>query len=358
MTPEINLGILDQSPIPRGRTAAEALRATVDLARDAERFGYKRYWVAEHHSSGSFAGPSPEIMVGQIAAETSSILVGSGGVMLTHYSSLKVAEQFSVLNALHPGRIELGIGRAPGSDQLTAAALAYPKAPADVQAFPQQVFDTLGYMHGSMDPQHPFANVRPLPGPQSGELPEVWLLGSSDYSAQLAATLGLSFAFADFFGDIRDRGPVVADIYRRNFKPSAYLDRPRVNVTVQALCAETEERALFLGASRNLNKAGWTLPSRPGLIPPEEAEAIELTDEARSWMAKFRAGYIDGDPQQVKAQLLEVAGLYETDDVNMVTITYDYAARTRSYELVAQAFGMIPAEAGASAAAAPSEAPA
>jgi luciferase family oxidoreductase group 1 len=345
---ELTLGALDQSPIPRGRTASEALQATVELAQACERFGYKRFWVAEHHNSSSFSGPAPEVMVGQIAAKTRTIQVGSGGVMLSHYSAFKVAEQFSVLNAFYPGRIELGIGRAPGSDQLTMAALAYPKPVGDINAFPQQVHDILGFMHGTLDPEHPFGRLHPLPGPPADGVPDVWLLGSSDYSARLAAELGVAFAFADFFGDIRDRGPVVCKIYRDNFKPSQYLDTPRVNVTVQALCAETEEKALYLGASRNVNKAGWAIPSRPGLIAPDAALAVELTDEAREWMAKFRAGYIDGNPQQVKAQLLEVAGLYETDDVNMVTITYDYADRMRSYELVADAFGMLPAEAASS----------
>ena len=343
MSRQLALGILDQSPIPRGTSAAQALQATVELAQITERLGYHRYWVAEHHNSGSFSGPSPETMVGQIAARTSTIKVGAGGVMLTHYSALKVAEQFSVLNAFYPGRIELGIGRAPGSDQLTTAALAYPKKPADVNQFPQQVVDVLGYLHDTMSPEHPFAELKPLPGPAPEEVPEVWLLGSSDYSAQLAAELGLAFAFADFFGDIRDRGPVVAKLYRDNFKPSRYLDKPRINVTVQAVCAETEEQALYLGASRNLNKAGWTLDVRPGLIPPDEALAMELTDQAREWMAKFRSGYIDGNPSQVKAAIIEVAELYEADEIGIVTITYDYADRAHSYELIAQAFGLTPA---------------
>lgn len=346
MSPQPLLGILDQSPIPRGTSAAQALQATVELAQSTERFGYHRYWVAEHHNSGSFSGPSPETMVGQIAARTSTIKVGSGGVMLTHYSAYKVAEQFSVLNAFYPGRIELGIGRAPGSDQMTMAALAYPSSPADVSHFPQQVVDVLGYLNDTMNPEHPFARLKPLPGPQPDEVPDVWLLGSSDYSAQLAAELGVSFAFADFFGDIRDRGPVVAKLYRDNFKPSRYLEKPRLNVTVQSVCAETEEQALYLGASRNLNKAGWTLGTPPGLIAPDAALAIELTDQAREWMARFRAGYIDGNPSQVKAAILEVAELYEADEVGIVTITYDYADRARSYELIAQAFELTPRESG------------
>ena len=196
--------MLDQSPIPRGTTASQALKATVELAQITEKLGFHRFWVAEHHNSGSFSGPSPETMIGQIAANTNTIKVGSGGVMLTHYSSFKVAEQFSVLNAFYPGRIELGIGRAPGSDQITMAALAYPKNPADVNHFPQQVVDVLGYLNNTMGSEHPFAQLKPLPGPPPDEVPEVWLLGSSDYSAQLAAELGVAFAFADFS---REHGP-------------------------------------------------------------------------------------------------------------------------------------------------------
>ena len=342
MTQDFTFSVVDQSPIRKDGTATEALQATVELAQLVERLGYKRYWVAEHHNSSSFSGPSPEMLVGQIAAKTNTIHVGSGGVMLSHYSALKVAEQFRVLDAFYPGRVDLGIGRAPGSDQLTSAALAYPRMPGDIQTFPRQVVDLLGYLTGTMEEEHPYGKIHPLPGPEPATAPEVWLLGSSDYSAQLAAMLGLPFAFADFFGDIRDRGPVVVELYRRNFKPSRYLSEPKVNVALQVLCAPTEEEALFLGASRNLNKTGWVLGLRQGLLPPEEAAAYPLTDEAKQWQARFRAGYVDGDPQQVKQAITEVAKLYETADISMVTITYDYAYRARSYELVAQAFGLVP----------------
>jgi len=338
--PILHLGVLDQSPIPRGKDSSEALVATIELAQMVEEWGYERFWVAEHHSSDSFAGPSPEILMGQIAAKTNHIQVGSGGVMLTHYSSLKVAEQFSVMSALYPNRIELGLGRAPGSDQLTAAALAYPKQPMDVKHFPQQVLDVLGYLNKTMDPDHPFARIKVLPGKTTDDSPDVWLLGSSDYSARLAASLGLSFAFADFFGDIRDRGPIIAELYRNNFEPSQYLSHPKLNVTVQALCAETAEKANHLGSSRNLNKAGWILPEKPGLLPPNQAASYVLTPEVEVWLNKFRSGYLDGDPEQVKSQLMEVAKLYETDHINIVTITYDYADRARSYELIAEAFGL------------------
>src|SRR5579871_96446 len=191
MGSELTLSVLDQSPVRKGGTAADALRESVQLAQLVEQMGYARYWVAEHHNTGTFAGTSPEILIGQIAAATTSIRVGSGGVMLSHYSALKVAEQFRILEAFYPGRIDLGIGRAPGSDQLTAAALAYPKQPMDVQHFPRQVVDLINYLNGSQEDGHPFAAIKPQPGPLLPDKPEVWLLGSSDYSAQVAAVLGL-----------------------------------------------------------------------------------------------------------------------------------------------------------------------
>ncbi|HEX2173965.1 MAG TPA: MsnO8 family LLM class oxidoreductase, partial [Dehalococcoidia bacterium] len=178
MTDKLVLSVVDQSPVRQGEPAANALRETVELAQAAERLGYARFWVAEHHNTGSFAGTSPEILIGQIAAATRRIRVGSGGVMLSHYSALKVAEQFSILNAFFPGRIDLGLGRAPGSDQLTAAALSYPRSQIDIRHFPQQVADVLGYLHGTIGGDHPFARLRIQPGipPETG--PEVWLLGS------------------------------------------------------------------------------------------------------------------------------------------------------------------------------------
>jgi len=339
---ELTLGVVDQSPIQRDGKAADALRNTVKLAQAAERFGYQRYWVAEHHSSAGFAGTAPEILIGQIAANTSRIHVGSGGVMLPHYSAFKVAEVFSMLDAFYPGRIELGIGRAPGSDQLTAAALAYPKQQVDVQHFPQQVVDVVGYMSGTMDAQHPFAKLHTQAGSQSETMPEVWLLGSSDYSAQLAASLGMPFAFADFFGSTGEHGPVVADMYRRQFKPSGYLSEPKLNVAVQVMCAESEERAQFIGSSRNLSKLNSMIGNRGGLMPPEEASAYQPNVAERQAMDSYMKGYVDGDPQQVREKLLAVAERYGTTDVSIVSNCYYYEDRERSYELVAEAFGLTP----------------
>ena len=271
--------------------------------------------------------------------------------MLSHYSALKVAEQFRALDAFYPGRIDLGVGRAPGSDQRTASALAYPKPPADIQKFPQQVMDLLAFLSNDMDDDHPFAGIRALAGPQPSTSPEVWLLGSSDFSARLAALLGLPFAFADFFGDLV-HGPIITELYRMKFQPSQRLDAPKVNVAVQVLCAPTEQEARYLGSSRNLNKLGFLHLERsserppkrgglgPGLLPPDEAMAYPLTDDELAKIDNLAESYIDGDPGQVRYGIIEAANRYGTDDIGIVTNCFAFEDRVRSYELVAEAFDL------------------
>jgi luciferase family oxidoreductase group 1 len=337
----LTFGVVDQSPLREGGTAADALRESVKLAQVAEAAGYSRYWVAEHHNASSWAGTSPELLIGQIAAGTTTIRVGSGGVMLSHYSALKVAEQFRVLDAFYPGRIDLGIGRAPGSDQVTAAALAHPRPRASIDTYAPQIVDLLGFLEGRFEGDHPFAGIRAFAGPVPDTVPEVWLLGSSDFSARLAGVLGLPFAFADFFGNV-PHGPIVADLYRREFKPSPFLDEPRVSVAVQVICAPTEEEAVFLGASRNINKLGPRPGQTPrrGLIPPDMATSYPLSDDERRQLESLKGGYIDGDPTQVRDRLLELAGQYGADEVGIVSNCYAFEDRVRSYELTAQALGI------------------
>ncbi len=342
MSDHINLSVLDQTPMRQGSTAAVALQETVKLAQATERMGYKRFWVAEHHNSIYFAGTNPEILIGQIAANTQTIRVGSAGVMLPHYSSLKVAEGFSILESFYPGRIDLGVGRAPGSDQLTAAALAYPKPQADISTFPQQVLDLIGYLSGTLAEDHPFERIRSQPGPVPDHLPDIWILGSSSYSAGLAAELGLPFSFADFFGTTREQGPTAAAIYRNGFKPSPVCPEPKLNVGFQVICAPTREEAQFIGASRNINKAREVLRLGlgPGMISPEKALELDLGPGAKKYIQQVSSRYIDGDSKFVRTRILELAEEYDTTDVTIVTNCYDFRHRVRSYEMLADAFGM------------------
>ncbi len=338
MAKELTLSVVDQSPVRQGGTAADALRETIALAVATEKLGYQRFWVAEHHSLPGFAGTTPEIMVGQIAAHTNTIRVGSGGVMLSHYSALKVAETFRVLEALYPGRIDLGIGRAPGSDPRTAAALAYPGEARDVRYFPEQVDDVIAYLADTLDPAHPFAGVHAGPTPTA--MPEIWLLGSGFDSAYLAAQRGLPFSYAYFFGIGVEHGPDIVESYRNRFRPSTFLSEPKVNIAVQVLCAETTEEAKRLAASRNLLRLRIVTGRRGGVPPVEEALAYPYTPQERAFLAQSTRANVDGDPQQVKAKLEAIADLFQTTDLSIVTICYDFAARVRSYELVAEVCGI------------------
>jgi len=328
----IRLGVLDQSPVRSGMTAAEALQETLDLAQLCERLGYHRYWLAEHHATPALAGSSPEIMIGQVAARTSRIRVGSGGVMLQHYSPLKVAENFRVLETLFPGRIDLGIGRAPGSDQLTARALR-PDG-RSIDDFPDKVVDVLGYLDDRLPPDHPFARVRVTPhGPTT---PEVWLLGSTDQSAALAAHLGVGFSFAHFIN--ADGGAEVTRAYAQAFRASPALAAPRASVAVFVICADTDAEARRLALSRELFIV-WLYTGRSHPYPsPEEAEAYPYEPRERAIAAHARGRGIAGTPEAVRERLLALARDYDVDELVVVTITHDPKARRRSYELLAQAF--------------------
>jgi luciferase family oxidoreductase group 1 len=337
MPPDLKLGVLDQSPIPSGSTPEQALRNTIDLARRAEALGYSRYWLAEHHNTRGLAGPAPEVMVATVAAATSAIRVGSGGVMLPHYSPLKVAETFNVLTALHPGRIDLGIGRAPGGDPLSAAALRIPTAQGD--QFPHQVQDLIGWLEDRMDPKHPFARVRPTPEPSSGATPPVWLLGSSDYSAAVAAVLGTAFSFAHFINPTP--GPDVVREYRDGFKPSPTLPSPQANVGVNVICADTSEEALRLAASVRLWRRRL-MGGDPGPFPSPEQAIEELGERAHERPRDAERRLVFGNPDEVRVALLELAEGYGADELIVLTICHDHAARVRSYELLADVLALEP----------------
>ena len=337
---KLTFGIVDQSPIREGGTVKQALEETIMLAQSAEKFGYHRYWVAEHHNSGGYAGTAPEIIIGQIASKTSHIMVGSGGVMLSHYSAMKVAETFGILQAFFPERIELGIGRAPGSDQDTARALSYPKAMMNIQEFPQQVSDLIGFLSGTLPDEHIFSHIKSQAGDPPASIPGIWLLGSSDYSARLAAMLGLPFSFADFFGSTAGHGPLVADLYRQSFKPSAYLQEPKFNVALQVVCADTVEKADFVASSRNISRINSLRGIRGPMISPEDASSIKLGAFELEHLEHVNRRSIQGDPSTVKQQIIEAARTYQTNDVSIVTNCYYFEDRVRSFELVAKIFGL------------------
>jgi luciferase family oxidoreductase group 1 len=330
------LSVLDQSPIAEGSTGSEALQNTVDLARLTDQLGYHRYWVAEHHGGPMLAGPSPEALIGPIAAATERIRVGSGGVMLPHYSPFKVAETFSVLAGLFPGRIDLGLGRAAGTDPMTTHALQRDRTHALPDDFPQQLDELLAYFEGTVKVSSPLARLQKvLPGrPQT---PEPWLLGSSPQSAVWAADLGLPYAFADF---INPSGADIAQIYQREFKDGVRLDAPRTAVAVWAVAADTEEEAIQLAAS---SKMAFAMLRKGRLIevpPPETAvRFLEQLDEADQRRTQSRRALV-GTPDQVKEGLEAAAREYGAQEVIVVTITYDHAARRRSYALLAEAFGL------------------
>ncbi len=341
MTGVLRLSVLDQSPISHGATGADALRNSLDLARLADDLGYHRYWVAEHHGGPMLASPSPEVLIGPIALATRAIRVGSGGVMLPHYSPLKVAESFSMLAGLAPGRIDLGIGRAPGTDQRTMLALQRDRRTPAPDDFPQQLAELLAYLDGELPAGHPFAGLaRVLPG--RPERPEPWLLGSSAQSGLWAAELGLPYAFADF---INAGGAPFAQDYRQRFQASMRLENPQVAVAVWAIAADADEEALRLGASA---KMSFTLLRRGQLVPvPPVETAIAFLE--REGIPLDKAGHgrrtILGTPDRVRAEIEQVARDYGAEEAIVVTITHDHAARRRSYELMAEAFGLQPAHA-------------
>jgi luciferase family oxidoreductase group 1 len=330
----IPLGILDQSPIRPASTAAEALGDSIALAQAAERLGYRRYWLAEHHSSPGLAGAAPEILIARIAAATTRLRIGSGGVMLSHYSPLKVAEQFRMLEALYPGRIDLGLGRAPGADWRTSQALAFDRMPRGPEQFPRQIGDLIGFLDDRIPNDHPAAGIHA--SPRAVAMPELWLLGSSDQSAMLAAYFGTAFAFAHFISAAGSDAAM--EQYRANFRPSPWLGRPYACLAVFVICADTEAAADRLARSRDL----WRLRLEQGRLGPvptvEEAESHPYTDDERRWIAANRRRYVLGAPEQVKARLLALSDSHRADELMIVTITPDFASRLRSYELLAAAF--------------------
>ncbi|MGN6515967.1 MAG: LLM class flavin-dependent oxidoreductase [Rhizomicrobium sp.] len=335
------LSVLDQSPIRKDGSAADAVAETIALAKAAEALGYHRYWLAEHHNTGSFAGSAPEVLIARVAAETKTIRVGSGGVMLTHYSPLKVAEQFRMLELLNPGRIDLGIGRAPGTDPRTALALQAGPQGFGIDAFPSQVFLLRQFLDdasggAALPDDHPYRGIHAMP--RGNTRPEMWMLGSGVHSAVYAGELGLPFSHATFISPEGSMEAVAA--YRERFRPSDWCAKPRVSMGVAALAAESEEDARRLAASRNL----WVvrlLTGRPIAFPsPEEALSYSFTEQETSLLKTVESRSIVGTPDVVKQKLSSLAERHGAEELVIVTITYDFASRLRSYELLAKEFAL------------------
>jgi len=328
----IPLSILDLSPVAAGSPASQALRNSLDLAKLADSLGYVRYWVAEHHNMPAIASSAPDIMIGQIAAVTSRIRVGSGGVMLPNHAPLMVAERFKVLEALYPGRIDLGLGRAPGTDPATSYALRRRQGISEEDDFLERfnelmLLETRGFPTG-----HPFHNVRAMPA--DVPLPPIYLLGSSDYSAQLAGHIGAAFAFAHHFAQF-DAAEAMR-LYRDNFRPSPAHEKPYAILATHVVCADTDAEAERLAATVDLNIVRRAKGEYLPLASPEEAAAYDYSPVDRARIAKSRARMAVGAPATVKAKLEPLIAATKADELMVTTMIFDHDARKHSYELLAK----------------------
>ncbi|MEU9176373.1 LLM class flavin-dependent oxidoreductase [Streptomyces sp. NPDC048550] len=337
----VPLSVLDLVTVGSGSTAHHSLRTSVEIARLAESRGYHRHWVAEHHSMPGVASSSPAVILAHLAAHTSRIRLGSGGVMLPNHAPLAVAEQFGTLEALAPGRIDLGLGRAPGTDGRTAAALRGPgRLDEAAEEFPRRLVELTRFLDDDFPDGHPYARVHAVPGPVQGRAgrPPLWLLGSSGFSARLAAELGLPFAYAHHFSAA---GTLPAlELYRQAFRPSAVLDAPYAVIGVSALAADTDGQAraqVLTGALSMLRLRS----GRPGLIPtPEEAAAYDFSPPEREFVDGWLANVVHGTPDEVRAGLDGLVKRTGADELMLTSNAHSGAARLHSYELVADAYGM------------------
>jgi luciferase family oxidoreductase group 1 len=331
----VALSILDLSPVAAGSSGAVALRNSLDLARLADSLGFARYWVAEHHNLPSIASSAPDIMIGQIAAATERIRVGSGGVMLPNHAPLMVAERFKVLEALFPGRIDLGLGRAPGTDPVTSYALRRRQDAGADDDFLERFQELLLFESNGFPEGHPFRSVRAMP--QDVALPPIWLLGSSGYSAQLAAMVGAGFSFAHHFADHDAAAAMLS--YRDRFKPSSARATPYAILACAAVCADSNAEAERLASTIDLNFVRRSRGEYLPLASPEEAAAYPYSPAERGLIARNRARLFVGTKATVLERLREMTAATKADEVMVTTMIYDHAARRRSYELLAEAFG-------------------
>lgn len=337
------LSILDVTPVPSGASSAQALRNSVDLARFADQRGFTRHWFAEHHNSGGIASTTPEIMIAHIAQQTTYLRIGSGGVMLPNHAPLKVAESFRMLEALYPRRIDLGIGRAPGTDAMTALALRRSQENLNADNFPQELGQLLAFSNGSFPQNHPFQSI--IAYPNDVPLPPIWLLGSSGFSSQLAAELGMGFAFAHHIG-----GPAAVPAltaYRDNFQPSAAFPQPHAILAVSAICADSDTEANDLALSVQYTFLRLQSGRSGPLVSPDEVKAAYLNPYERNQMAAIRERHFVGSPDTIRARLLPLIEHTGADELMILTMVHDHDARKHSYALLADLFEIEPVPAAA-----------
>jgi len=333
MTP---LSVLDLSPVVSGAAPAQALRNSIDLARLADRLGYTRYWLAEHHNMPAIASSAPEIMIGQIAAQTSGIRVGSGGIMLPNHAPLMVAERFKVLEALYPDRIDLGLGRAPGTDQVTSYALRRRQGISEADDFLDRFQELMLLETRAFPDGHPYHKIQAMPA--GVPLPPIWLLGSSDYSAQLAAQIGAGFSFAAHFSDLDPAIPM--QLYRSRFKPSERMREPYAILALAVICADTDAQADRLASAADLHFVRRAKGEYLPLASPEEADAYDYSPLDRERIVHNRKRLVVGDPQVVRDRLQALIDATDADEVMITTMVHDHGARRRSYELLARMFDL------------------
>jgi luciferase family oxidoreductase group 1 len=335
MNRSIKLSVLDQSPVIAGYTASDALAATIELAQAADALGYTRYWCAEHHGLLGVCNSSPEILLARIGSATKRIRIGSGGIMLPYYSPFKVAEQFRMLEALFPNRVDLGVGRAPGGDQRTAQAVAM-GAYNRGDIFPQQVQELIWHLSGTLPDDHP--NYGVVLQPQIDTHPEIWMLGSSDFGGNLAAQLGIRFAFAHFIN--AHRGQLVAQQYRERFNP-AYEAQPYHAVALFVICADTESKAQELARAVDIRRLQMAYGINAPIPSIEQStNNTEFSDRDRTIIERERPRSIIGTPDQVTERMLALQQQFDADEIVVLTVAGSYAARLKSYELLAQAFDL------------------
>lgn len=332
------LSVLELGMIWNGSDAGDAIQNAVDLARHVEQLGYTRLWLSEHHNSPNLASSAPEILIGHIAGKTATLRIGSGGVMLPNHSALKVVENFRTLEAIYPNRIDLGLGRAPGTDGLTAYALRRSREALSADDFPEQLGELLAFFSNSFPPGHHFRRITPTP--VVAEIPEIWMLGSSDGGARFAAANGLAFNFAHHINP--DPAVPVLRFYRNSFQPSEFLAEPRSAITCSVICAETDEEAEDLAAPQILN---WVRFVQGMIVPPptaEEARNYKYSPSEEAIRQQTRARAIIGSVENVMYRLERLIKDGQVDEVMVLTMVPDQAARRRSYELLAQAFNLKP----------------